>query len=166
VAVVERAPAPSAKPDRAVMRDRIRQALRRRYADADVSERSSDPPTAADEETELPPGKLTKEYIRDTVRDELVPLVQECYGELLRQDDRSGGRVVMQFDIMGDESVGGIVDDVRLTDETEIEDADFGECVRESMASVVFEPPEGGGIVSVTYPLVFTPAEAGNGQPG
>ena len=29
------------------------------------------------------------------------------------------------------------------------------ECLRESMMSMSFDPPEGGGAVEVTYPFVF-----------
>ena len=41
---------------------------------------------------------------------------------------------------------------------TEIADAEFRECVAESMKSVVFEPPaRDGGRVEVSYPIVFEP---------
>ena len=104
-----------------------------------------------------PEGALSKEYIRDTVREEVVPLVRECYNNLLENDPDIAGRMVLQFAIMGDESVGGIVDEMEFGEDSEIQDEDFRECVSESMMSTVFDPPEGGGKVVVTYPFAFTP---------
>jgi hypothetical protein len=138
---------PEARAERDAVRARIQGALAR--SDADGAARPSD---------DEPAGNLSKEYIRDTIREDLVPLVRECYDDLLQRDDAAEGRVVMQFDIVGDESVGGIVDDVVLTDATDLHEDDFSECVRESMASVIFDPPEGGGIVQVTYPFIFEAA--------
>lgn len=103
-----------------------------------------------------PMGSLSKEYIRDTVAEDVVPLVRECYDNLLEKDPEIAGRMVMQFAIMGDESVGGIVDEMEFAEESEIQDEDFRECVSESMMSTVFEPPEEGGKVIVKYPFVFT----------
>lgn len=109
---------------------------------------------------EAPLGSLSKEYIRDTVAEDVVPLVRECYNNLLEKDPEIAGRMVMQFAIMGDESVGGIVDEMEFAEESEIQDEDFRECVSESMMSTVFEPPEEGGKVIVKYPFVFTTDES------
>ena len=105
---------------------------------------------------EIPMGTLSKEYIRDTVKEDVVPLVRECYNNLLEKDPEIAGRMVMQFAIMGDESVGGIVDEMEFAEESEIQDEDFRECVSESMMSTVFEAPDEGGKVIVKYPFVFT----------
>ena len=110
-------------------------------------------------------GSLSKEYIRDTVKEDVVPLVRECYNNLLEKDPEIAGRMVMQFAIMGDESVGGIVDEMEFAEESEIQDEDFRECVSESMMSTVFEPPEEGGKVVVKYPFVFTTDEPTDAEP-
>jgi hypothetical protein len=151
-----------ARPSRDAVRDRIAQAVRARH-DVPVSSSGTRPDSqrahAADEADGAPLGSLNKDYIRTTVVDDVVPLVRECYEHLLERDETTRGRVVMSFDILGDESVGGIVDGVEFLEETDLTDEGFGECVRESMASAVFEPPEGGGIVRVTYPFVFEPTD-------
>jgi hypothetical protein len=140
------------------VRERIRHALRRRYGGSgSLGAADVDDASRSERDTELPPGNLDREYIQQTVREEVIPLVRECYDQLLETDEQSAGRVVMQFEIMGDETVGGIVDGVTLTEETELTQEDFAECVRESMASAIFDPPQGGGVVSVTYPMNFEP---------
>jgi len=68
--------------------------------------------------------------------------------------------MVMSFDIVGEPDVGGIVDDVVLDPTTEIEHADMIECMRESMMSMTFDPPQDGGTLRVTYPFVFEPSDA------
>lgn len=139
-------------------RDEIRSALERRH---------SSPASAAPQPEAEPQGTLTKEYIRERVREDVLPLVKECYDNLLEQQPKSGGRMVLKFAIMGDEDVGGIVDGVELAEESEIQDADFRECLTESTMSAVFDPPEGGGRVEITYPFVFTSsADAETPAPG
>lgn len=114
---------------------------------------------------EAPMGSLSKEYIRDTVKEDVVPLVRECYNNLLEKDPEIAGRMVMQFAIMGDESVGGIVDEMEFAEESEIQDEDFRECVSESMMSTVFEAPDEGGKVIVKYPFVFTTDDSPGAEP-
>lgn len=115
-------------------------------------------------------GTLSKEYIRKTVVEEALPLVKECYDNLLETDPDAVGRVVLQFAIMGDESVGGIVEEVGFSEDSELQDEDFRECVAQSMMSTVFDPPAGGGRVVIHYPFVFTneddtPQPADDGKP-
>jgi hypothetical protein len=66
--------------------------------------------------------------------------------------------------------VGGIVEGVEVGDGTEITDPQMVECMSESMASVMFDPPEGGGAVLVSYPFEFAPpdddeSDSENGSP-
>lgn len=120
-------------------------------------QRALDARRAADDAgDDAPLGTLPKEYIRKTVVDEALPLVKECYNNLLETDPDAVGRVVLQFAIMGDESVGGIVEDVAFSEDSELQDEDFRECVAQSMMSTVFDPPRGGGRVVIHYPFVFT----------
>jgi hypothetical protein len=137
------------------MRDRIRHALEAR-PEAQPEPREGD--RSADYRTEIV-GNLDKEYIREVIIDDLIPLAHECYSEALSRFPRLGGRLVLKFTIMGDASVGGIVEGVEVGDGTEITDPQMLECMSESMASVMFDPPDGGGAVLVTYPFVFAPPD-------
>jgi hypothetical protein len=141
------------KPNWAAARVGIEKALASRESHpADAPDREEVDPAAAPEE---PPGGLSKEYLRDTVQEQVVPLVKECYDNLLEKNPATDGRMVLQFTIMGDESVGGIVDEMDFGEDSEISDEDFRECLSETMMSTVFDPPEGGGKVHVTYPFIF-----------
>ncbi len=131
----------------------IEAALHRRHPEP-IPPAADDAPVARDYEGESL-GSLPKEYIRDTVQEQVVPLVKECYQDLLEREPDLSGRMVLQFAIMGDESVGGIVDEMEFGADSEIQDLDFRECVSETMMSTVFDPPQGGGKVMVTYPFIF-----------
>lgn len=102
-------------------------------------------------------GTLDKEYIRAVVTEDLVPLVRDCYDDALSRDPDVAGKLVLNYAITGDESVGGVVESVELTEDSTIADEQMRECVTESTMSIVFDPPEGGGKVIVTYPFVFEP---------
>ena len=161
------APSPSRKP-RASAKDRRDFQAKRAKIEAALKQRArmqakdSAPP---EPEPEAPrpelkskiEGKLDKDYIRERVREDLVPLAIECYNSVLEVDPEFGGRLVLEFDILGDEDVGGIVDDVQPGAGTDPMPPDFVECMSESMMTVTMPPPEGGGRVHVTYPLLFEP---------
>lgn len=145
-------------------RDRAQWAQARRQIESALARRRGGA-GPAETAPEQPAGTLDKGYIRERMRDDIVPLVQECYETLLEQAPNTGGRMVLKFAIMGDESVGGVIDAVELAEESEIHDPDFRECLTESTMSAVFDPPEGGGRVEITYPLIFEvePDEAAPG---
>ncbi len=104
-------------------------------------------------------GSLDKQYIQDRIREDFVPLAKECYEAALERDPKLGGKLKIDFEIVGDESVGGVVESAELSEDSEIQDEEFMYCMRESMLSMSFEPPKGGGSVSVTYPFSFSSGE-------
>ncbi|MEM7154290.1 MAG: hypothetical protein AAF799_15700 [Myxococcota bacterium] len=141
-------------------RAKIKAALQKRAEEKAKAALPPEEPAAGanGEETEDPfKGHLDKDYIREAVREDLIPLAIECYDDVLQVDPKFGGRLVLEFDILGDEDVGGIVDDVQPGEGTDPMPPDFVECMSESMMTVTMPPPEGGGIVHVTYPLLFEP---------
>ena len=106
------------------------------------------------------PGHLDKEYIREVVTEDLVPIAKECYESALEDDPELGGRLVLQFSIVGDASVGGIVDEVSIDEEgSTLKHPSLGECMTESTATLLFDPPENGGRVVVNYPFIFEPSD-------
>lgn len=157
-AVPASAPAPKARPplEWAAARAEIERALQ------DRPQAGPDAPVAGDaspEELTEPAGTLSKHYVRETLKAELVPLARECFLGLLETHPDTTGRMELDFIVMGDASVGGIVDDMQFGPASEIEDEAFRECVSESLMSSVFDPPPGGGRVHVVYPLVFSTGE-------
>jgi hypothetical protein len=117
-----------------------------------------------------PHGRLSKEYIRATVR-EVVPLIRECYENALADQDQFEGLVRAHFVIAGEPDVAGLVESAELltgeadagTGDADAADgggpapgSDLAECLQQTILSLEFPPPEGGGVVEVTYPLRFS----------
>lgn len=62
----------------------------------------------------------------------------------------------VEFAITADLSVGGIVEEVIAIEAPGLTSPALIECVRETMYTMSFPPPEGGGTVKVSYPFVFS----------
>ncbi|MBX7082017.1 MAG: AgmX/PglI C-terminal domain-containing protein [Nannocystaceae bacterium] len=143
-------------PPRATVRDRARSdALRLALQQRRGSTGGGGSKTAGETVDEAATGTLDKDYIRARIQEDLVPLAQECYESALEDDAALAGKLTMHFDIVGDADVGGVVDGAQVDPGSEIKHPALLECMRESMMSLSFAPPEGGGTVSVTYPFVF-----------
>jgi hypothetical protein len=106
-----------------------------------------------------PSHNLSREYIQARVREDFYPLARSCYETALQKSPRLHGRFVIDFMIVGDAKVGGIVDQVKINEKSDIDDPEFATCVRESMLSMVFVAPENDGWVTVTYPILFSPGD-------
>lgn len=103
-------------------------------------------------------GNVDPSYVREVIRSEYVPLAKSCYDELLSRKKDAGGRIVAKFSIVGDEKIGGIVDDVTIEAEGGLGDEGLRTCLRESLLAVAFRPPPGSGAVTVHYPLTMSPS--------
>ncbi|HEY4116875.1 MAG TPA: AgmX/PglI C-terminal domain-containing protein [Byssovorax sp.] len=104
-----------------------------------------------------PPG-LDKDYIQQTFRDDMFPLLRKCYESALAQRPALAGKLVLDFTIEGDADVGGVVEDADFDDASTLHDDEMRTCVRESLMTLTFDkPPRGGGKVTVKYPLAFSP---------
>jgi hypothetical protein len=102
-------------------------------------------------------GTLPADYIRAQMQ-AIRPLIIECYEETLRTEPGLAGRLVVEFDIAGEPDVGGIVEDSRIDESSDLaRSAALSECVRETIYSLELRAPEGGGRVQVRYPFVFRP---------
>lgn len=96
---------------------------------------------------------LTATYLQQRIREDFYPLAVACYEAALVQEPKLRGKIVIDFMIVGDVSVGGIVDQAKINGATDIQNAELRECMLQSMLSMVFEAPESGGWVTVTYPF-------------
>lgn len=170
----ESSPAPSgsaAKPSSP--RDRItpEQRERARRAREQIQEAARRWPGASDDPTAAggvaTPGStgtlpvLDRDYIQKHIRENFFPLARDCYEALLRSQPKAGGTVEIHMSVVGDESIGGVVESVELGEKSTMQDGEFLDCVSESMMSMVFEPPPRGGWVTIVYPVMFAPADAG-----
>jgi RNA polymerase sigma-70 factor (ECF subfamily) len=127
---------------------------RRRKSTYDFS--GSRVPAGADfPETTPDRGKLDKNYIKDRIA-EVIPLVRECYELALSEDETLAGAVKVKFTIDAEEEVGGYVAEALVDEESELFDESLNECITETMLSIEFKAPEGGGTVDVHYPFIFS----------
>lgn len=146
------------------LREAIRQARELRTSPAVGAEAAAEAP-AAEVSAPEPVGRLEAEYIQDAVR-EIRPLLAECYEQALEHEPGLEGRLVIEFDIEGEPEVGGVVNDSRVSDESEIAETSLDECVTETLYTLELPAPEGGGRVHVRYPFLFAAAEdTGGGDP-
>ncbi len=121
---------------------------------------SSDPPFGV-MPTDPNDATVLKEYIRSRVKDDYFPLAKSCYENALVQKPDLAGRYVMTFRISGDRRVGGVVESAEEDPQTTLTDEKFSTCMRESMMAVSFDAPPRDGHVDVTYPIEFSPDDAG-----
>lgn len=134
------------------MRSELRESL------GAVAARPSDPASAADEPKDPP--TLDKEYIRERIIEDLLPVAVECYSSVLAEQPDAGGKIVMRFAILGDPDVGGVVDEATVDPlQSDFDNAFLRECMTQSLMAVNFDAPPEGGRMEVTYPFVFEPGE-------
>jgi len=99
-------------------------------------------------------GSLKREYIQERMR-EIVPLVKECYHLALDQSPDLDGKIVVEFSIVGDPELGGLIEKSEVVDGNLAGDETLAECLRETMYALRLDAPEGGGRVVVKYPFMF-----------
>ena len=95
-------------------------------------------------------GRLPPEVIQRIVRQNFGRF-RLCYENGLRTDPTLTGRVSVKFMISRDGSVG-----VAADAGSDIPDSSVTSCVVRSFTAMSFPAPDS-GIVTVTYPLMFTP---------
>ncbi|MBM4365522.1 MAG: AgmX/PglI C-terminal domain-containing protein [Deltaproteobacteria bacterium] len=109
-------------------------------------------PASAQQEGVIMLGALSKEVIDAAIKQQAMPLVRDCYVDLLDRSPDATGKLTVWFVIDAD----GKVARAELTT-AETGDAPFQQCLIDAMMSVAFPAPRGRGIVIVTYPFVFSP---------
>lgn len=107
--------------------------------------------------TDRSDGKLAG--LLQDLQDDVMPLADECYELALERDPTLQGGLDLQFEVVGDEDVGGLVDSVELLETSELQDEEMITCMRETLLSTIFPAPEGSGSTGVQLTLRFSPDE-------
>lgn len=160
--------------ERAVMQQRISEQLARRAAArGDVPGKAEAPDEAkarkgragepAEDEV-APAGQVVdrsgnREYLVKVMNEELIPLADECYAMAREKNPELAGMMAVDVDLVGDEDVGGVVEDVKTSQVNEIKDEGLLECVRESLMAVTLPPPTEGGRDGFMLSMRFAPEE-------
>lgn len=139
-------------------REEMRRAIMRAWGLGDspspaAGAAAASPWTAVD----LDGASLAPSYIRSRIREDYLPLAKDCYEKALKRNPRLSGRLETSFTIVGNKNTGGIIDDVKI--DHGLGDAETDECLKQSLYGVVFEAPPNDGVVTVKYPLVFSPED-------
>jgi hypothetical protein len=109
-------------------------------------------------------GRMDPKYIQEVIRGEFFPMAKKCYEELLSRKKTAAGRIEMSFSIVADEKLGAIIEDVEADHgDSGIADEKMTTCMRESLSTVSFRPPAHGGLVTVVYPILFSPDDDHDG---
>lgn len=96
-------------------------------------------------------GSLEKAQISDVLQDNISP-IRLCYERALMSNPALSGALTVKFVIARDGSVSTA--SVRTST---LGDSTIERCITDRIRTLQFPQPNGGGIVIVTYPFVFTP---------
>jgi hypothetical protein len=113
----------------------------------------------ADSTEDLGEGELSKETIRGAVQ-AVIEDVKACYEEQLEVSPDLGGKIIVDFTINAEEGVGGVVDRVEVSDESDepMRMAEqLTECIVDTIYTLELPEPKGGGTVDVSYPMIMSP---------
>jgi hypothetical protein len=139
----------------------VRDEMRRRILAAWTSSPDEQVRSAAKEGRFVPIPEdrdASRAYLRSVVRDDFFPMAKQCYSELLQRNKHASGRIEISFKIVGDEKIGGVIDDATVLAEGGVDDPELITCMRESFLSLSFRPPPSEWL-TVTYPIEFSPGE-------
>lgn len=107
-----------------------------------------------------------KEDIRKQVTETLIPLVRECYQEVLNHNPTLEGKIILRFTVSGEPELGGLVETASVDEEqSTIKDSSMIECARENSYALRFPPPRNGGSVNVELPIIFRSVEDNKQDP-
>lgn len=98
-------------------------------------------------------GALSQEVIRRYIRRN-INQIRYCYEQQLTRRPDLAGRVAIRFVISG----SGAVSASSVANST-LGDPAAEQCVARAVQRIAFPQPDGGGVVIVTYPFMFQPAE-------
>ncbi len=103
---------------------------------------------------------LSREGIQGAVL-EALPGMKACYDDALARDPSLGGKMILGFTVVDHDGLGKVT--VVELDDGAVSDDDMIGCVLDSLEGLQFDPPEGGGELSVSYPITFSPEELEDG---
>lgn len=91
-------------------------------------------------------------WVSEAIREDFVPMARECAKDLAARVPDAGGSVRVEFELLGDTKIGGVVNSADVADErSTLHDDKFAECMRESMYGVYFDPPPAGGRATLNF---------------
>lgn len=147
----------------AIARARATRELRDRVARAGAAGGAGAASASAPEREVPPPAPaMDPDEIRTSVR-EVIPMLAECYtmAPPAVHAGGAGGELTVEMTVSGEPDVGTVIEDATLSegDAHLLADADFTECLRQTLLSVEMPPLSAGGSVVIRYPFAFADQE-------
>lgn len=165
--------------ERDALRRRIVEALKRRGRDEPAARRAGGDGEGVDaaagkkkkagggvEEEAATPGGLVdrsgnRGYLMRVMNEELMPLVDECYGLARQAKPALAGELRLDVTLLGDAELGGVVDGVEPGKDNGLADPGLVECVQQSILALTLPPPPQGGRDEFSLSLKLTPEDGG-----
>jgi hypothetical protein len=141
---------------------RIIDGLARRDGSGAASVDDAPPTEQVDTPTKAPREKIRNrlgdtdgwgDAMSDLLTNDFGPLADECIADARDRAPDLAGMAAIEFTVVADEDIGGVVESADAAPDNEIDDAGFVECMRESMLSTVLPPPPGSGRREVVLSL-------------
>jgi hypothetical protein len=111
---------------------------------------------------------LDRVTLARTLNDQFMPMGRGCAGAGSTGVAGFVGKIELEIQIVGDAQIGGIVDRTWVLEGTTTADTELLTCMRESLASIMFDaPPRDGPLlvaVSLQFPLEGGDEEADSGS--
>jgi len=140
--------APAERPDREAGRASVET-----VGDIDGSEPDDGPGSEEEPLHETSVWTLDKAGIQGAVQ-EAAPAMSACYEEALTRDPELAGSMSLGFTVTDQDGIGAVT--MVELDEGGVTDDGMIDCVLDAFEGLQFDPPMGGGELSVTYPVIFS----------
>lgn len=102
------------------------------------------------------PTKLTKATMRHAIQG-VQPLLLECYGAAYDRLPRKDGVLAVQIRLESEPDVATIVTEAKLAGDAHLlGDAEFNECLHETLLSIELQPMPDGGAIEMHYPFTVS----------
>jgi len=94
-------------------------------------------------------------FVSQAIKEDFIPMARACSKELASRKPDAGGSTRVAFKLLGDKTIGGVVDEAHIDgDKSTLVDDKFETCIRESMYGVYFDPPPFGGEATLNFDVV------------
>lgn len=95
-------------------------------------------------------------FIQQAIKEDFLPMARSCALDLLARDPKARGSATIDFKLVGDKKIGGVVDSASVdATRSTLHDARFETCIRESLYGVYFDPPPAGGEATLDFPITI-----------
>ncbi len=101
----------------------------------------------------------THNDMTEMLNEDLMPMVDECYGMARGTEPELEGLLTVEFEIISDQDIGSVVESVTLADSSELRGPALVECIQQSVLSLSWPRSEQSGRDAISLSLRLSPDE-------